>query len=184
MIREVEYKGKIIKYNLEHKKVKNINLRIKPDMSVSVSANKRVSLKYIDEFVLKKADFILNAFKTFEDSSKVAIKPNYSEQEFYEYIDSKFDEVYEIFKAYNINKPILKFKKMKSRWGSCNYVKSIITLNTNLIYCTKEQIEYVIIHEYSHLIIHNHSKEFYEVVEKFCKDYKRIRKEMNKIYLG
>lgn len=183
MTREVEYKGKVIKYNLERKKVKNINLRVKPDMSVYVSANNRVSLKYIDEFVIKKADFVLNAIENFQKRTYTLPQPKYSKQEFSEYISKSFDDIYKKFKIFNIIKPKLKLRKMKSRWGSCNYVKGIITLNTQLIYCAKEQIDYVIIHEFSHLIVHNHSDEFYKVVEKFCKDYKRIRKEMNKIYL-
>lgn len=54
--------NKIIKYDLQYKKVKNINLRIKPDGSIHVSASKRVSQKVIDEFILSKADFILKAF--------------------------------------------------------------------------------------------------------------------------
>lgn len=183
MIKEVNYNGTIIKYNLERKKVKNINLRIKPDLSVSVSANKRVSMKYIDSFVLRKADFILEAIKKFKNAEKEPSVPNFSEEEFNNLINNEFNNTYNSFKEYNIIKPTLKLRKMKSRWGSCNYVKGIITLNTNLIYCTVEQIRYVIIHEFSHLIVHNHSEDFYNVVKKFEPDYKRIRKEMNKINL-
>lgn len=183
MLREVNYNGTIIKYDLERKRVKNINLRIKPDMSVSVSANRRVSVKYIDDFVLRKADFILNAFKKFSEQSENDIEPNFSETEFIYFINSEFNRVYTLFKNYNINKPVLKLRNMKSRWGSCNYVKGIITLNTNLIYCTEEQISYVIVHEFSHLLVHNHSEDFYNVVKQYVPDYKRIRKEMNKINL-
>ena len=182
MKREVFYKDKKIEYILERKKVKNINLRIKPDLSVYVSANKRISVKYIDSFVLKKADFILNAIDKFKNNT-VSLEPKYSNDEFIEYINSEFLRVYDLFKKYEILKPVLKLRKMKSRWGSCNFVKGIITLNTNLIYCTKEQISYVIVHEFSHLLVHNHSKDFYNVVEIYVPEYKRIRKEMNKINL-
>lgn len=183
MIRKVEYKGNVIEYNLERKKVKNINLRIKPDLSVNVSANKRVSLKYIDSFVISKGQFILNAFDKFRKQDSSQNEPYYSEDEFYNYVLTAFDEVYTLFKDRIDIKPLLKFRKMKSRWGSCNYVKGIITLSTNLIYCTKEQIYYVIVHEFSHFLIHNHSKDFYNVVSEFCKDYKRINKELNRIVL-
>lgn len=182
MKREVIYKGKNIEYILERKRVKNINLRVKPDLKVYVSANKRVSVKYIDSFVLKKADFILNAIDTFKNNT-FSSEPKYSNEEFIEYINSEFLRVYNLFKKYEIEKPVLKLRKMKSKWGSCNFVKGIITLNTNLIYCTKEQISYVIVHEFSHLLVHNHSKDFYNVVEIYVPDYKRIRKEMNIINL-
>lgn len=183
MIREVNYNGTIIKYELIYKKVKNINLRIKPDCSVSVSANRRVSKKYIDEFVLKKADFILKALQDFKKKNTVDNKPLYSLEEFYELINKMFYLVLDKFSSYNIKKPILKLRKMNSRWGSCNYIKGIITLNTNLIFCSKEQIYYVIVHEFSHLLVHNHSDDFYNIVKIYVPDYKRIRKEMNKIVL-
>lgn len=182
MKREVLYKDTKIEYELERKKVKNINLRIKPDLTVYVSANKRVSKKYIDAFVLKKADFILNALEKYKNHTYVS-EQKYTNEEFNDYINSEFIRVYDLFQKYKINKPSLKLRKMKSRWGSCNYVKGIITLNTNLIYCTKEQISYVIVHEFSHLLVHNHSKDFYKVVEIYVPDYNRIRKEMNKINL-
>ena len=183
MIREVEYNGAIIKYELERKKVKNINLRIKPDLTVAVSANRRVSVKYIDSFVLKKADFILKAIESFKKADKTELKPNFSEEDFLKLINYEFDRTYNLFLKYNISKPILKLRKMKSRWGSCNFVKGIITLSYNLIYCTEEQIRYVIIHEFSHLLVHNHSEDFYNIVKIYVPDYKRIRKEMNKINL-
>ena len=178
MIREVNYNGTIIKYNLTRKRVKNINLRIKPDFSVEVSANSRVSMKFIDGFVEKKGAFILNAFDDFKRKKSVERTPRFTDEEFLKYVSEKFEHTYSLFKKYNIDKPRLKFRKMKSRWGSCNFVKCEITLNTNLIYCSEEQIDYVIIHEFSHLIVHDHSKDFYKIVSDFCPEYKRIKKEM------
>ncbi len=184
MIREVNYNGTIIEYELTYKRVKNINLRVKPDLSVSVSANRRVSKKRIDAFVLKKADFILNALDSFKERNKTENKPLYSLEEFSDVINRYYNDVLNIFLSYNIDKPVLKMRKMKSRWGSCNYVKGIITLNKNLIYCTKEQIYYVIVHEFAHLLVHNHSEDFYNIVKIYVPDYKRIIKEMNSIVLG
>lgn len=183
MIRKVEYNGTVIEYNLQYRNVKNINLRIKPNLSVNVSANKRVSLKYADEFVIRKGRFILSALEKFKQQSCTPLSPKYSEEEFVEYVSSTFEEVYELFKREKIKKPVLRLKNVKSRWGSCNSEKGIIMLSTNLIYCTKEQIYYVIVHEFSHLLIQNHSADFYKTVEKYCADYKRINKEMNKIIL-
>lgn len=184
MIREVDYKGTIIKYDLQRKRVKNINLRIKPDLTVSVSANRRVGVKYIDDFVLRKADFILSSIDKFKDNNATENSPRFTADEFNSFIRENFNKVYNLFtNDYVINSPQLRMKTMKSRWGSCNFEKGIITLNNNLIYCTEEQIYYVIVHEFSHLLVHNHSKDFYKVVEKYCPDYKRIRKEMNKIYI-
>ncbi len=178
MIRSVKFNDNTIEYELQRKRVKNINLRVKSDGSVVVSANNRVSAQYIDSFVESKGEFILKALNGF---NKEAATPQYSSGEFNELIISLFEKTYNDFVQFNIERPKLKFRKMKSRWGSCNYVDCVITLSTNLIYCSEEQIYYVIVHEFSHLLVHNHSKDFYAIVEQFCPDYKRIRKEMNKI---
>ena len=53
----------MINYTLHIKNVKNINLRIKPDGSVHVSANRFVKRSVIDEFVKSKETFILKALK-------------------------------------------------------------------------------------------------------------------------
>ncbi|WP_409968976.1 SprT family zinc-dependent metalloprotease [Bengtsoniella intestinalis] len=50
-----------IAYTLERKRVKNINLRVRMDGSVVVSASPRVSQERVDEFVQSKADFIRKA---------------------------------------------------------------------------------------------------------------------------
>ncbi len=67
--------GKKIEYNLLRKKVKNINLRIKSDGSVNISANSRVSCEYIDKFLLLHQDFILNALARFEVKRANTPKP-------------------------------------------------------------------------------------------------------------
>jgi len=61
MKNSVIYNGITIEYELERKTVKNINLRIRRDLSVYVSAGSRVPLKRIEEFILSKAEFILNS---------------------------------------------------------------------------------------------------------------------------
>ena len=65
MIKEINLKNLKIKYDLQYKKVKNINLRIKPGGTIHVSANKLVPQNIIDEFIISKADFIVNALNKY-----------------------------------------------------------------------------------------------------------------------
>ena len=88
----------------------------------------------------------------------------------YVYIFNKFKE--------NIKSPILKIRDMKTRWGVYNRLKHTITLNARLIEFDIEKIDYVIIHELSHILHFNHSKSFWNLVSKYCSNYKEIRKEM------
>lgn len=84
---------------------------------------------------------------------------------------------YQVFEE-KIPNPKLKFRKMKTRWGVCNRKENAITLNTDLLKYDLEKLDYVIIHELSHFVHFNHSKEFWLLVEKYCPYYKRIRKEL------
>lgn len=51
---------------------------------------------------------------------------------------------------------------MQTRWGSCNVESRNINLNLELIKKPRYCIEYVILHELSHLKYPNHSKQFWE----------------------
>ena len=73
--RIVLWREKRISYELIRKKVKNINLRIKPEGTVFVSAPARVPVKYIDSFVESKGELICNALETFQEKQKEAPKP-------------------------------------------------------------------------------------------------------------
>jgi len=57
----------VISFVLLRKSVKNINLHIKPDMTVMVSANENVPLDSVIGFVRQKAAWILKNLKFFED---------------------------------------------------------------------------------------------------------------------
>ena len=78
----------------------------------------------------------------------------------------------------NIEEPTLKIRKMKSRWGVCNTKTKNITLNLELIHYSIECLDYVIVHELSHLIEPNHSKKFWNIVSKYYPNYKEIRKKL------
>lgn len=74
--------------------------------------------------------------------------------------------------------PSLRIRKMTSRWGVCNTKLKVITLNLELIKRDLKYLDYVIVHELSHLLEGNHSSKFWSLVEENCPDYKQIKKEM------
>ena len=101
----------------------------------------------------------------------------WKKEEIIRIFDDRFVIVFNHFKE-NIKSPILKIRDMKTRWGVYNRKNHTITLNAKLIEFDIEKIDYVVIHELSHIIHFNHSRVFWNLVSKYCKDYKKIRKEM------
>ena len=73
--RTVLLEGKLLEYTLERKNVKNVNLHVRKDGSVYVSANALVSGLQIDEFLISKAQFILNAQKRFREQEEMRPQP-------------------------------------------------------------------------------------------------------------
>lgn len=89
----------------------------------------------------------------------------------------RLDYLYEQYSR-NIPYPKLRIRKMTTRWGVCNIKTHIITLNLELIKRDVKYLDYVIVHELTHLVYGDHSSKFWSVVEENMKDYKKYRKEM------
>ncbi len=70
LIREITLNGRKIQYNLTYKSVKNINVRIKNNKEICVSANRMTTTASIDKMLTDNSSFILNAL------SKASVKEN------------------------------------------------------------------------------------------------------------
>ena len=64
----------------------------------------------------------------------------------------------------------VRFRKTKTQWGHCTR-KGIVQLNQLILLTPLDVIDYLIIHELSHLKHLNHSKRFWKLVAKYCPDY-------------
>lgn len=98
---------------------------------------------------------------------------NYSSEKILELINvyrKEWDE--KICKKYHLPLPEIKVRYMKSKWGVCYPLKHSITMSTRLIHYPIEAFEYVLLHEYVHFLVQNHSKKFYDYVESYMPQYK------------
>lgn len=71
----IQLDDRIVAYELERKEVKNINLRIKADQSVYVSANNNITEQLLEDFLRSKADYILKALDRYAEMAKYSPKP-------------------------------------------------------------------------------------------------------------
>lgn len=72
-----------------------------------------------------------------------------------------------------------RIRNMKTRWGTCNVVKARVWLNLQLAKYNPEALEYVMLHELTHLWVPNHGPAFKARMDKYCPGWRRIRKELN-----
>lgn len=75
MTKTINLNGRTVGYELEIKNVKNINLRIKPDQTIYISANSTIPQQIIDELLVSKSAYILRALDNYEEVAKYAPKP-------------------------------------------------------------------------------------------------------------
>lgn len=108
----------------------------------------------------------------------------------FEYFEKKevLKELHNLYDFYKDNPYVdisnitLKTRYTKTRFGSCNAFKRNININTHLVHYDKKYIEYVFLHEISHLTHQNHGPLFYELLEKLSPNYKQLRKEIKQTF--
>lgn len=130
-------------------------------------------LKEIKEKIILSEEFsyIQIYGESAEKIRKIFIK--WLEKCFLEYIKEKIN-IHS--KRMNLEYSEIKIVKVKTYWGSCNNKTKKIKFNLSLIEKDKAFIEYVIIHELCHLVYPNHQKDFKKMLEKYCPNWKEIKK--------
>lgn len=85
------------------------------------------------------------------------------------------ERVKELSKKYCLFPSKLIIKNQKTRWGSCNSNKEI-RLNWRLILMPYYVMDYIITHELCHLKHMNHSKDFWNLIDNYIRNYKEAEK--------
>ena len=75
--------------------------------------------------------------------------------------------------------PPLAIRAMKTRWGSCGHTGQIM-LNPRLVQTPVDCIDYVLLHELCHLKEHNHSKQYYQLLDQTLPDWRERREKLNR----
>lgn len=90
-------------------------------------------------------------------------------------------QVHEKFRHYGVEYPVIKVRRMTSRWGSCQPCKGVVTLNSRLIETPPGCIEYVVMHEFCHFIHPDHSKAFHALMTSLMPDWRQRKALLNAI---
>ncbi|MCL2260482.1 MAG: M48 family metallopeptidase [Fibromonadales bacterium] len=85
-----------------------------------------------------------------------------------------------IFKKYSIPFPALQIRKMNTLWGSCIKKRNKIVLNEYLLKADKLCIQYVVLHELTHLLYDKHNADFYNFLTIQMPDWKLRKNRLDK----
>ena len=159
-----------LEYKIKYSKIKNIYIQIK-DGKVIVKAPRKISKKEIEKILEQKSEWI---HKTIEkETKKKEKKLLYTKEEFKRIVKKHANE---LIKQTGLVPNKITIRQVKYAWGSCSSKKNI-TINLELIKYSEQAIRYVILHEFCHIKYMNHSKDFWNLVEKYMPNYKQVKKE-------
>ena len=192
---QIEINKIIVTVKLENKKnIKHCYLRILKADLIQIRANKYFTIfdakdlinrkkEWIESSIQKMAEktinddefLLLGETKKYEDYNIKNIDKFYR-AEIEKILPQKVDEY---SKKMNLFPTSISYRKNKRTWGSCNY-KNGLNFNILLMKFPIEVMEYVIIHELSHIKHKNHSKDFWNLVAFYCPNYKEVEKSFKK----
>jgi predicted metal-dependent hydrolase len=75
-------------------------------------------------------------------------------------------------------------QRMKTKWGSCNPSTRSIRLNSDLAKKPRGCLEYIVVHELTHLLEPSHNVRFTTLMDQFLPNWKQYRAELNRIPLS
>ena len=86
------------------------------------------------------------------------------------------EQWYPIIEKYGIPTPKVYIRKMATMWGSCSIKRGAVVFNLCLLKAKIACIDYVVLHELTHFLYPNHSKQFYYFLSNYMPDWKDRKK--------
>lgn len=167
------------------KQIKNMYLRIqKKDGTVLISAPLWVNDAQIRQFAEERINWIRKyqqKYATAKSDRKESRPPSRMELEKQKKLLKQ-----EVEKLVAKWEPVMgvevsgiTIRQMKTRWGSCNVNTHHININLALAKKPKDCLEYVVVHEMTHILEPSHNAVFWGYMTCFYPDWKRVRAYLN-----
>lgn len=189
---QIELNEKQVTVKLVNKKnVKHCYIRVLKDDLIEIKSNIYFSLYDAKILVEKRKNWLENAIKKVSKNAlledeflylgEVKKLQDYNIKNLDKFYKNEIEKILpnivETFsKKMDLYPTSISYRKNKRTWGSCNF-KNGLNFNILLMKFPLKIMQYVVIHELSHIKHKNHSKNFWSLVEKYCPNYKQIEKE-------
>ena len=165
-----------VEYELTRRRVRNLNIRVRTDGSVAVSAPRRVPLSSVDAFVAAHAGWVAAAQgrMAVHMANRAAEPPLPSKTIALHQMQALCAQYYPLFAATcpRGEMPRIAVRDMSTRWGSCSLKTGTLCFALRLCVMPLPAQEYVVVHEFCHFAHPNHSPAFWAAVARVMPDYK------------
>lgn len=167
-----------VEYTLTRRRVRNMNLRVRPDGSVAVSAASWVPVSAVDAFVASRAEWVRQARQRASLRREAEENtPLPSKAEALARMQALCRAYYPVFAATcpGGRMPKVAVRDMHTRWGSCSLRTGTLAFSLRLCTMPAAAQEYVVVHEFCHFAHPDHSPAFWAAVGRVLPDYKARR---------
>lgn len=185
-MREFIWRGYTVQ--ITKKKVKNTNFRIRPEEPQVIRVSIPYSVKYDSVMRTLEQPRILRWLEKYErkigerppmpaqDAEKMRNEPYYRERlkKVLPGMFAKWEPVLGVKSAK------VTIKDTKSQWGSCNTRNGNISISVWLGAFPEECIEYVVVHELTHLLEPGHNARFYGILDQHYPAWRECRERLKK----
>ncbi|MBR6518544.1 MAG: M48 family metallopeptidase [Oscillospiraceae bacterium] len=169
---------------IRHHKRRKLVLTVSVDGKVTVKAGIFTSDKYIETFVNSKKDWIEKQQQYFADKYHHRIQVTKEERDNLkkQLLPDMEELVFKYSRMMNVKPKSVKITVAEKRWGSCGR-DGAICFSYRAALVSQKCREYLVVHELCHIKHFNHSKDFYNEIEKYIPDYRDAEKELDGYYI-
>ena len=162
-----------VSFTLTRRRVKNLNLRVRADGSVAVSAPSSMPVGVIDAFVARRAAWVLRTQDRFaRRRAAEAAQPLPDKGEALAGMRALCEAWWPHFAGRCPGPmPAVRVRDMHTRWGSCSLRTRTVCFALGLWTMPPAAREYVAVHELCHLLHPDHSPAFWAEVARLLPDY-------------
>lgn len=162
------------------KRAKHLNISVRPFKGVRVAVPYAVSFVAAIKLAESKKRWIqkhLNITKQMEREQKT-IANDFAMIDKTRAKEQLINRLEQLSKRYRIYYNKVCIRNQKTRWGSCSS-KNNISLNIQIVRLPENLIDYILLHELTHVRVKNHSKLFWKELDRLVGNAKAMDKKLN-----
>lgn len=162
------------------KRRRSVSLQLNRSGEIVVRAPLRMPKFFIDRFVVQRSEWVEKQRKERGRPKADPVRYFPTQEALETYIRARTAE-YSVITGLNPSR--IRFRQVKSYWGSCS-PQGVISFNHNLLFAPHEAVDYVIVHELCHLRYRGHGRRFWDLVTRHFPGANDMRKVLRQLSHG